>query len=141
MGTEQPRFNDDKGMGGHAGRGETSLLWAVAPDCVDLSRLPAPDDPGPYFAMGSHVDTSDRRAGERMAADTVAHLGEKVEELLAEYDSLKPAHTPLTYGDIEEIWEREIRPRYRDFASMQDGADSPPENSRWYANRHVPDLG
>ena len=36
--TDISRFNDNKGQGGHAGRGETSVLWAVAPDCVDMSE-------------------------------------------------------------------------------------------------------
>ena len=29
----------------HAGKGETSQLWAVEPDAVDRSRLPGPDEP------------------------------------------------------------------------------------------------
>ena len=82
LGTGESRFKDDRGMGGHAGRGETSLLWAVAPDCVDLSRLPGPDEPGPHFAQGDYVDISSRRAGEEMAADTAEHISEKAKELL-----------------------------------------------------------
>ena len=141
VGTSQPRFNDDKGMGGHAGSGETSVLWALAPDCVDLSRLPAPDEPGPHFAMGEYARESDRRAGERMVADIVAHLVVKAKDLLEEYAGLKPRHKPLTFEGVEEIWEREIRPRLKNFASMQDGSDTPPEDSRWYDNWHVPDRG
>ncbi|MBM3492809.1 MAG: creatininase family protein, partial [Armatimonadetes bacterium] len=33
---------------GHAGNIETSYLWASEPDCVDMSRLPTPDAPGPH---------------------------------------------------------------------------------------------
>ena len=40
IGADIERFEDGKGLGGHAGRGETSVLWAVAPDCVDMSRMP-----------------------------------------------------------------------------------------------------
>jgi len=66
IGTDAPesRFPDNKGIGGHAGRGETSLLWATDADCVDLSRMPALDAPGPHFAMGDEVETSDRRTSE-----------------------------------------------------------------------------
>ena len=141
LGTTQSRFGDENGLGGHAGRGETSLLWAVAPDCVDLSRLPDADAPGPHFAMGEYVDTSSRRAGEQMATDTVDLIASKVEELRAEYDRLKPDHTPLSYGQIEEIWEDEIRPRMKEFASMQNDDEPPPEDSRWFANWQIPDLG
>ncbi len=141
MGTDQSRFKDGKGMGDHAGRGETTLLWAVEPDCVDLSRLPPPDAPGPHFAMGEDVESSDRRTGEQMVADIVDHLSAKAGELLAEYASLKPRHTPLTFERIEAIWEQEIRPRLKGFASMQDGPGAPPEDSRWHDNWHIPDRG
>jgi len=140
-GTSQSRFNDGKGMGGHAGRGETSLLWAVAPDCVDPSRLPPPGAPGPHFAMGEDASESNRRAGELMVEDIVAHLGQKARELLEEYARVKPAHKPLTFADVEAIWDREIRPRLKEFASMQDGPEAPPPDSRWYANWHIPAVG
>jgi creatinine amidohydrolase len=140
-GALQSRFNDDKGMGGHAGRGETSLLWAVAPDCVDLSRLPAPDEPGPHFALGDYAGESDRRAGERMVADIVEHLVARGRDLLKEYAASKPRPVPLTFDGVEEIWEREVRPRLQDFASMQDGPEAPPKDSRWHANWRVPRRG
>ncbi len=56
----------DGQTGGHAGKGETSVLWALEPDCVDLSRLPDPDAPGSHFAMGDDAPESDRRVGELM---------------------------------------------------------------------------
>ena len=52
IGADVERFEDGKGLGGHAGRGETSVLWAVAPDCVDMSRMPTDDARAPHFAMG-----------------------------------------------------------------------------------------
>ncbi len=140
-GTDRARFGDSKGMGSHAGRGETSLLWAVAPDCVDLSRLPAPDAPGPHFAMGGYAEESDRRAGERMTEDVVTRLVDRAKELLDAYDRLKPRRTALTFEDVEAIWEKEVRPRLKDFASMQDGPEAPPKDSRWHANWHVPERG
>ena len=141
QGISNPLFPDEKGMGGHAGRGETSLLWAVEPSCVDVSRVPAPDEPGPHFAMGDYVETSDRKVGEQMVADLVQHLGAKSKELEEDYAKLPSKHNPLTFDKVEEIWEREVHPRLRDFASMQSGTESPPENSRWYANWHVPSRG
>src|SRR5580693_1840493 len=51
----QPGFdNDGKSTGDHAGKVETSLLWALEPDCVDISRLPPTAAPPPHFAMGAN---------------------------------------------------------------------------------------
>jgi len=139
IGPNISRFDDDRGSGGHAGRGETSLLWAVDPDCVDLSRLPKEDDDRtPHFAMGGLNELSSRRVGEAMTADIVAHFGEKAEELLAAYAQEVTDHTPLTFDDVEGIWEEEIRPKLKDFESMQDGDEGPPEDSRWHANWRIP---
>jgi hypothetical protein len=66
-------------------------------------------------------------------------LGAKANELLETYAKLQPKHNPLTFNQVEEIWEQEIRPLLKDFASMQDGEESPPKDSRWYANWHVPE--
>lgn len=142
-GTSGSRFDDDKGPGGHGGRAETSLLWAIEPGCVDLSRVPAPEEPGPHFAMGDHADASDRRVGELMTADVVRRLGEMAQELLAQYAQRQPEHKPLTYAGIERIWEREVRPRLKELRSMQDlgeGQEAPPPDSQWYANWRVPDV-
>lgn len=139
IGPNIPRFDDDRGSGGHAGRGETSLLWAVDPDCVDLSRLPKEgDDRAPHFAMGDLNELSSRRVGEAMTADIVAHFGGKAEELLAAYAREVTDHTPLTFDDVEGIWEEEIRPKLKDFTSMQEGDERPPEDSRWHANWDIP---
>ena len=108
---------------------------------VDISRVPASDEPGPHFAMGDDARESDRRVGEQMVADLVQLLGVKAKELLEDYAKLQPKHNPLTFEQIEAIWEQEVRPRFKDFASMQDSEESPPEQSRWYANWHVPNRG
>jgi len=144
VGTDRDRFGDGLGEGGHAGRGETSLLWAVAPDCVDLSRVPGARDPGPHFAMGQYADKSDRRVGEQMTADIVEGLGAMAKELLAHYATLKPQRKPLTYGEVEEIWESEIWSRRADWRSMQDlhdGQEAPAPDSQWHHNWRVPDFG
>ena len=134
------RFDDNKGMGGHAGRGETSILWATDPDCVDISRVAAPDTPGQHFAMGDLVRESSRRAGELMVKDAVKRLGAMAKQLLEDYQRLQPEHKPLTFDQVEEIWNREVQPLIKDLATMQDlgpGQEPPPENSRWYANWRV----
>ena len=141
MGTEESRFEDDEGMGGHAGRGETSLLWSVTPGGVDLTRIPPAGTPGPHFAMGDDATESDRRAGERMHADIVASLGASAKELLAEYDRVQPTRAPLTFAQVEDIWEDDVRPALKNFSSMQQAPETPPEDSIWYANCHIPDRG
>lgn len=131
------RFDDGEGTGGHAGRGETSLLWATDPDCVDISRVPPPDAPGKHFAMGSLVPKSSRRAGERMVEDVVEHLGGMAKQLLEDYAKLQPEKDALTFDNVEEIWDQEMRPLIKDLAAMQDvrpGQEPPPKDSRWYAN-------
>jgi creatinine amidohydrolase/Fe(II)-dependent formamide hydrolase-like protein len=134
------RFNDDKGLGGHAGRGETSLLWATDPDCVDISRAPDPDTPGKHFAMGDLVHESDRRAGELMVKEAAENLTAIARQLLDEYESLKPENKPMTFDQLEMFWEEEIQPLIKDFEAMKDlaaGQEPPSESSRWYPNWRV----
>ncbi len=140
----QPGFDNDGRSGGdHAGKVETSLLWALHPDCVDLSRLPPEDAPGPHFAMGPTVRQSDRRVGERMVADEVRWLGEKAQELLDEYEEENPTHKLQTYEDVEVLWETVIRPSLAGFETMQDSwtEEALPETSTWYPNWRVPRRG
>lgn len=72
--------------------------------------------------------------------DLIARLVAKARELLDEYAHLKPDRKPLTFGQIEQLWNEGIRPRMKDFASMRDGPEGPPEDSRWYPNGRVPEL-
>ena len=51
--------NDGKSGGDHAGKVETSLLWALEPECVDVSRIPPRSEQGAHFAMGK--DTRAKR--------------------------------------------------------------------------------
>jgi creatinine amidohydrolase len=136
-----PGFDGDGASGDHAGKVETSLLWALEPDCVDASRFPEPDAPGEHFAMGRNARESNRRIGERMVEDEVRWLGEKARELLAAYDAAKPRHRPLTFGDVERIWDEVVRPRLQEFETMKPrwGDKEPPEASRWRANWIVPE--
>jgi creatinine amidohydrolase len=139
----QPGFDSDGKSGGdHAGKVETSLLWALEPDCVDYSRLPAAGEPGEHFAMGHNAREADRRVGERMVADEVLWLGEKAGELLAAYESEQPSSRLRTFGDVETLWATVVRPRLTEFRTMQqswEGREAPPENSVWYPNWRIPE--
>lgn len=138
----EPGF--DGSTGDHAGRVETSLLWAVEPACVDISRIPSEHEPGPHFAMGDDAREANRMVGERMVEDEVHWLGAKAGELLADYERLEPAQRLRTFEDVEAIWEEAVRPRLKEFRTMQDlflGQQPPSEGSRWYANWRVPDRG
>jgi creatinine amidohydrolase len=138
----QPGFDGDGKSGGdHAGKVETSLLWALEPACVDVSRFPPQDAPGPHFAMGPNARDANRQTGERMVADEVRWLGAKAAELLAEYQANAPAERrPLTFIDIEQIWANDVLPQIKDFKSMQYGDHPPPDDSRWLLNHHVPQV-
>ena len=138
----QPGFDKDGKSGGdHAGKVETSLLWALDPDCVDMSRLPDLKKAGLHFAMGMNARDSDRRTGQRMVDDEVRWLGEKATELLRDYDAQKPARRERrSFSDVEEIWENEVRPVLKQFKTMQHLDRRPPaEDSRWQLNYHIPD--
>ncbi len=140
-----PGFDDDNKSGGdHAGKIETSLLWALNPECVDLSRLPTAPAPPPNFASGATAYLSQRRIGERMIQDEVRYLKKKAQELLAEYERLKPAHRLRTFADVERLWREIVRPALKDFRTMQDlweGQEAVPEDSVWHANWRVPAEG
>jgi len=134
--------NDNKSGGDHAGKVETSLLWAMMPECIDVSRIP-PDDPATpedRFAMGLNARQADRRVGQRMVDDEVRFLGNKAEELLAEYERVKPDRPPLTFEDVERIWDDEVRPHIKDLkclVSLYSG-DPPPKDSKWHPHWDTP---
>jgi creatinine amidohydrolase len=134
----EPGF--DSHTGDHAGQVETSLLWAVYPDCVDVSRLPPRDRPGPHFAMGDTAYASDRRVGERMVADEVAWLGRKSNELLAAYIRAAPAQRLRSFAEVEALWRDAVVPRLGEFKTMQMWSDDEPpvEGSIWRTNWQLP---
>jgi creatinine amidohydrolase len=134
-----PGFDQNGDSGDHAGKVETSLLWALEPSAVDWSRLPPEGAPGPHFAMGETVRKANRRTGERMVADEVAWLGEAAGKLLAEYgESETESRKPLSFLEIEQIWAEQIEPRLGDFESMKEffegQSEPPPLESRWRLN-------
>lgn len=139
----EPGFdNDGHATGDHAGKVETSLLWALEPDCVDVSRLPAQNDVGKHFAIGKDAHQSNRLVGERMVADEVRWLGEKATALLAEYQANQSAaRQPLTFMAIEKIWAEEVMPRLAEFKTMQYlDRTPPPADSMWQFNYKIPTV-
>lgn len=146
----QPGFDRDGRSGGdHAGKVETSLLWALEPDCVDVSRIPEEDSAeGPRFAMGADARQADRRVGELMVADEVLWLGAKADELLDDYDRLcgvageRPDQPRgfRSFAEVEEFWSSVMRPRLGELKSMQrdfGAGDEVPRGSVWEVNRDV----
>jgi creatinine amidohydrolase len=134
-------YNDLWGGTGHGGALESAMLWAAENDCTDLSRLPAPDEPGPHFAMGRDAAETSRRRGEEVIEEIGNRLGRRARELLDEYDRLQPDRRFLTYEDTETIWEQGVAPLVKDFKSMQplaDGQEAPPEGSIWRRNWQPP---
>jgi len=130
---------DGQRTGDHAGKVETSLLWALRPELVDTSRL-APVGQYP-FAQGPDAREADRHIGERMVLDEIEWLGSKGRELLAEYDRLQPQHTFTTFEQVEAVWDALIEPAVAGFETMKPRWQDPHEvepSSMWYANMKVP---
>ena len=136
-----PGFSGQGDGADHAGRVETSLLWALKPECVDMSRMPAENEPGPHFAMGSNAYQSDRRIGERMVDDEVAWLGNKMQELLHVYTQLNITERQLvTFEEVEKIWNEQVMPALKTFETMQNSDEPPPEDSQWFAQWKLPEI-
>lgn len=129
----------DLGWADHAGRGETSMLWAVEPGCVDMSRLPPPDQPGPHFAMGDNAREADRRRGEAMIRHKAAHLAKEAARLLAEHDGARPAPRLTTYAAVERLWHEVVAPALPAFSCMKGSGFTVPAHSVWHANWQVPE--
>lgn len=141
----QPGFDEDGKSGGdHAGKVETSLLWAVEPDCVDMSRLPKKEEPGPHFAMGKTAFESDQKVGERMVEDEVSWLSKKGKELLDDFseETLGEGKSLHTFEEVELFWEKEVVPVIGNFETMQPSwneEDKLSPESSWYKNYNVPE--
>jgi len=137
-----PGFDGDGASGDHAGKVETSLLWALMPECTDVSRLPDKETGVAPWAMGRNAYETSRRIGERMVEDEVAWLGRKARELLEDYEKFRPPHTLRTFEDVERLWEGVVRPHVPEFRSMQlswKQHEEVPEDSVWYKNWRVPE--
>lgn len=139
-----PGFANDGHSGGdHAGRVETSLLWALDADEVDISRVPADVTSHPY-AMGADVLQSSRRIGERMVDDELRYLGSKAGELIAAYRTAAPTQRLVTFAQTESLWQEVVWPALKGFKTMQTswnwGDEAFAPDSIWRANWQVPNL-
>jgi creatinine amidohydrolase len=125
------------GKGDHAGRIETSQLWHLEPDCVDVSRLPDPPVPLPNFATGPNAYEANRKDGEKMIAHQVAWLGKKAQGLLEAYREPAGGRRAMTFMQTEELWAKtlqEVFPKLETTKLIWEGREAPPESSRWFAN-------
>lgn len=132
--------------GDHAGRCETSQLWALRPELVDMSRLEegAPGEISRVMATGSDAGESSRRLGDRIVASQVTWLGRKAKELLSEYRLPERPGSPTpgnpmgapTFAQTERIWREEIEPLLTEFRSMNlyPGQSPVDPASVWAAN-------
>ncbi len=127
----------------HAGRIETSMLSALEPECVDLSRIADAGD-GSRWAMGDDAQQSDRRWGEDVVAAEAEWLAARGRELLDAYDCVRPSRGLQTFQDVEQLWDTVVVPELSQFQSMHDEwwvnpPPLPPPESVWYPNSMFPD--
>jgi creatinine amidohydrolase len=96
--------------GDHAGRCETSQLWALRPELVDISRIP--DEPGAEVVFASTYDArhSSRKEGEAIVASQVAFLGRLAEVLLKEAEGQPPSER-ISWAEAEQIWQEMLSDR------------------------------
>jgi len=94
--------------GDHAGKCETSQLWALRPELVDISRLPE-EDGWTGFASSSKARVASRRTGEHIVASQVASLGDAARRLVA----CAPTELPSIDMDrTETIWQEYLEDEF-----------------------------
>jgi creatinine amidohydrolase len=120
--------------GDHAGATETSQLWALRPELVDISRVTPADAAAHRYATGGNVFESSRRLGDEIVAGQVAYFGERSRELLASHDATGVT-SALSFDATESIW-REVEARRDEWVTLRlwDGQSGAPEGSAWEAN-------
>jgi creatinine amidohydrolase len=102
---EAIRYRDYRGD--HAGRCETSQLWALRPELVDISRMPDEPYEGVRFASPYTARQSSRQEGERIVGSQVEFLAKLSDELLRQAQA-QPPGARITGDAAEQIW-REIQ--------------------------------
>jgi creatinine amidohydrolase/Fe(II)-dependent formamide hydrolase-like protein len=145
-GADSEAIEHEDFRGDHAGRCETSQLWALRPELVDISRLAqgAPEEIGRVMATGPDAGQATRRDGEAIVASQVAWLGRKADELLAAYRAPARPGSPapgnpagaLTFDEAERVWRAEVGPAIGAFTSMNlwEGQEPADPASPWAAN-------
>jgi creatinine amidohydrolase len=89
--------------GDHAGICETSQLWALRPELVDLTRMPKEPIDGVLFASHEEARRSSRREGEAIVRSQVASLRQLAELLFEEVKDYPPADW-ISFAEVEAIW-------------------------------------
>jgi creatinine amidohydrolase len=105
---EAIRYKDYRGD--HAGRCETSQLWALRPELVDISRLPDEPFEGVRFASPYDAQHSSRTEGEAIVASQVEFLKELSDELLRQAEGQAPGER-IPGSAAEEIWQEMLADR------------------------------
>jgi creatinine amidohydrolase len=91
--------------GDHAGPCETSQLWALRPDLVDMARLPT-SAPGRWtFGSTPEASRASRAEGRRIVDSQVRSLGQLSDRLLKEAET-QPAATWYSFEAADAIWQR-----------------------------------
>lgn len=125
-----PRYHGD-----HAGVTETSQLWYLRPDLVDLSRLTGERLAEHYYAAGGDAPESSRKIGEEIVRSQVYRLGEIGAQLLEAYtgDNRLPS---LSFDQTEMIWQ-EVASRKAEWVTLRlwEGQLPASSGSIWHANQ------
>jgi creatinine amidohydrolase len=129
---------------GHAGRYETSIMWALRPDLVDMSRLEDGMSAEGVMAGGEGARTASRREGARLVDESADWLGAKADQLLASYEP--PPADPgrasgndrgaMTFDEAERLWRQDVEPLLKQFVSFQTNTEygSVAQESPWANN-------
>ena len=96
--------------GDHAGRCETSQLWALRPELVDISRIPEEPFDGVVFASSHDARRSSRTEGEGIVASQVRFLKRLSDELLEQAAGM-PDSERIPVADVEEMWQEMLADR------------------------------
>lgn len=146
-GSDSETHGDTDLSDGHAGRYETSVMWAVRPDLVDASRLEDGTAAEGVMAGGEGARKASRRNGERLVAESADWLGSRAKDLLANYEPPQKgsARTPgnklgaMTFDEAELLWRQEVKPALKNFVSFTEHTEygTVPAGSPWASNEHT----
>lgn len=125
-----PKYHGD-----HAGATETSQLWYMRPDLVDISRLSPEAVASHYYAAGPDALDSSRKLGEEIVRSQIERLGAIGQDLLSRYTQPIPP-SALSFDKTEAIWD-EIVARKDEWVTLKlwEGQTPVSPQSSWYANQ------
>ena len=96
--------------GDHAGRCETSQLWALRPELVDISRIPEEPFAGIRFASSHDARHSSRQDGEEIVTSQVTFIRHLSDELLRQAKDQPPSER-ISWDEAEQIWQEMLDDR------------------------------